>query len=166
MRKLPNIVYILADDMGYGDVSCLNPDSKLNTVNIDAMARGGMRCTDMHSTSAVCTPSRYGILTGRYNWRSRLKSGVIGGYTEPLIEANRRTVADLMRGAGVTLPAAWASGTWVWTGRKSPVSVNRLTLPRWTAWTIPAPYTAARWITASTATSAYPRRWTCRPTYT
>ena len=69
MRKLPNIVYILADDMGYGDVSCLNPDSKLNTVNIDSMARGGMRCTDMHSTSAVCTPSRYGILTGRYNWR-------------------------------------------------------------------------------------------------
>ena len=65
MRKLPNIVYILADDMGYGDVSCLNPDSKLNTVNIDAMARGGMRCTDMHSTSAVCTPSRYGILTGK-----------------------------------------------------------------------------------------------------
>ena len=100
MRKLPNIVYILADDMGYGDVSCLNPDSKLNTVNIDAMARGGMRCTDMHSTSAVCTPSRYGILTGRYNWRSRLKSGVIGGYTEPLIESDRRTVADLMRGAG------------------------------------------------------------------
>ena len=66
MRK-PNIVYILADDMGYGDVSCLNPESKIRTPSIDRFAEEGLRCTDAHSTSAVCTPSRYSVLTGRYN---------------------------------------------------------------------------------------------------
>lgn len=100
MSKKPNVIYILADDLGYGDLSCLNPDSKLHTRCIDDMALNGLRMTDMHSTSAVCTPSRYGILTGRYNWRSRLKSGVVGGYSEPVIEQGRRTVADVMREAG------------------------------------------------------------------
>lgn len=77
----PNIVYILADDLGYGDVHCLNPDSKIATPNLDRLAEQGMTFTDAHSGSSVCTPTRYGILTGRYAWRSRLKKGVLGGYS-------------------------------------------------------------------------------------
>ena len=69
---LPNIVYILADDLGFGDVSINNPQSKINTPHIDGLAQQGMRFTDAHTTSSVCTPSRYSILTGRYPWRSRL----------------------------------------------------------------------------------------------
>jgi arylsulfatase A len=75
----PNIVLILADDLGYGDVRCLNPDGKIATPEIDRLAAAGMVFTDAHSSSAVCTPTRYGLMTGRYNWRSRLKSGVLGG---------------------------------------------------------------------------------------
>ena len=77
--KKPNLIYILADDMGYGDVSCLNPESAFRTPNFDRLGREGMIFTDAHATSALCTPSRYGILTGRYNWRSTLKSGVLVG---------------------------------------------------------------------------------------
>ena len=73
----PNILYILADDFGYGDLRCLNPDSKIATPNMDRLATAGMVFTDAHSSSAVCSPTRYGILTGRYNWRSRLKSSPI-----------------------------------------------------------------------------------------
>ena len=96
----PNIVYILADDLGYGDVSCFNPDSKIKTPNIDRLAREGMRFTDAHSNSSVCTPTRYGILTGRYAWRSKLKRGVLGGYSQPLIEPGRLTVAQFLHDQG------------------------------------------------------------------
>jgi arylsulfatase A len=96
----PNIVYILADDLGYGDVRCLNGDARIATPNIDGLAAHGMVFTDAHSGSAVCTPTRYGILTGRYAWRSRLKSGVLGGYSPPLIEPGRLTVARLLQGHG------------------------------------------------------------------
>jgi arylsulfatase A-like enzyme len=96
----PNIVYILADDLGYGDVSCLNPDSKIATPNMDRLARAGVIFSDAHSGSAVCTPTRYGILTGRYCWRSALKKGVLGGYSEPLLEPGRMTVATLLRQRG------------------------------------------------------------------
>ena len=71
----PNIVFILADDMGYGDLGCYNPDSKIPTPNMDKLASQGMRFTDAHSPSAVCSPTRYGVLTGRYAWRYRLKNG-------------------------------------------------------------------------------------------
>lgn len=98
----PNIVYILADDWGYGDVSCLNADSKIPTPHTDRLARQGMTFRDAHSNSAVCTPTRYGILTGRYCWRSRLKKGVLFGYSEPLIEEGRMTVASLLRDQGYT----------------------------------------------------------------
>ena len=98
----PNIVYILADDWGYGDVSCLNPDSKIPTPHTDRLAAQGMVFADAHSNSAVCTPTRYGILTGRYCWRSRLKEGVLYGYSEPLIEAGRMTVASMLRDQGYT----------------------------------------------------------------
>ncbi len=96
----PNIVYILADDMGYGDVSCLNPQSRIRTANLDRLAAGGVVFTDAHASSAVCTPSRYSILTGRYNWRSWLKQGVNWGYSPPLIEPGRMTVASLLKQHG------------------------------------------------------------------
>ncbi len=96
----PNIVYILADDLGYGDLSCLNDSSKIKTPNIDRMAHQGIRFVDAHSNSAVCTPTRYGILTGRYAWRSRLKSGVTWSYDDHLIDPERTTVASLLKRHG------------------------------------------------------------------
>ena len=101
MRQ-PNIIYMLADDWGYGDVSCLNDESKIPTPHTDRLAASGMTFTDAHSNSAVCTPTRYGILTGRYCWRSALKKGVLFGYSEPLIEVGRMTVASLLRDQGYT----------------------------------------------------------------
>jgi arylsulfatase A len=98
----PNIVYILADDLGYGDVSCLNSDSKLKTTHIDALARTGRIFTDAHAGTALCSPTRYGILTGRYAWRSRLKSGVLWGYSRPLIPTTRLTVPALLKRNGYT----------------------------------------------------------------
>ncbi|MDX1412971.1 MAG: sulfatase-like hydrolase/transferase [Candidatus Promineifilaceae bacterium] len=100
MQDNPNIVYILADDMGYGDLTCLNPNSKINTVHLDQLASEGMVFRDAHASSAVCTPSRYSILTGRYNWRSRLKQGVTTGFSEPIIEPQRMTVASLLQSNG------------------------------------------------------------------
>ncbi len=96
-KNRPNFVYILADDLGYGDVRCLNAEGKISTPHMDRMAKEGMRFTDAHSSSAVCTPTRYGLLTGRYNWRSRLKSGVQGGMSPDLIEADRPTVASFLK---------------------------------------------------------------------
>jgi arylsulfatase A len=97
----PNIVYILCDDLGYGDVQCLNPErGKIPTPNIDKLAKAGMIFTDTHGGSSVCTPTRYGILTGRYCWRSRLQNGVMSGYDAPLIAADRLTVASLLKQHG------------------------------------------------------------------
>ena len=96
----PNIVFILCDDLGYGDVRCLNPQGKIATPNIDRLAAQGMIFTDAHSSSAVCTPTRYGLLTGRYNWRSRLQDGVMGGMSPPLIERGRLTVPTLLKQHG------------------------------------------------------------------
>lgn len=100
----PNIVYILADDLGYGDVKCLNPQrGKIATPHLDRLAAQGMTFTDAHSGSSVCTPTRYGLLTGRYAWRTRLQSGVLdGGNDEPLIAADRLTVAGLLKAQGYT----------------------------------------------------------------
>ena len=97
----PNIVYILADDMGYGDVQCLNPERGLiPTPHMDRLAAEGMVFTDAHTSSAVCTPTRYGVLTGRYNWRTRLQTFVLWGYSPPLIAQERVTVADFLREQG------------------------------------------------------------------
>lgn len=98
--KPPNVVYILADDLGYGDVKCLNPGGKIATPNLDLLASQGMTFTDAHSGSSVCTPTRYGILTGRYAWRSTLKRGVLGGYSPRLIEDGRLTVPALLKKHG------------------------------------------------------------------
>src|SRR5512140_262122 len=96
----PNIVFILTDDLGYGDIACQNPESKIPTPNLDRLASQGVRFTDAHSPSAVCTPTRYGVLTGRYSWRSRLKSGVLEGYSPNLIEPGRPTVASVLKSRG------------------------------------------------------------------
>lgn len=99
-QKKPNIVFIFADDMGYGDVSALNENSKIQTTNIDRIASEGVTFTDAHSSSSVSTPSRYSLLTGRYNWRSDLKSGVLMGYNKALISPDRRTIASVLRNQG------------------------------------------------------------------
>lgn len=96
----PNIIIILADDMGYGDVQALNSNSKIPTPNLNRLADEGITFIDAHTPSAVCTPTHYGLLTGRYCWRSRLKSGVQNGYGEPLIEVERPTIASLLKKAG------------------------------------------------------------------
>jgi arylsulfatase A len=109
MAERPNIVFIMADDMGYGDVGCYNPDSRIPTPHMDRLAGEGMRFTDAHSSSAVCTPSRYSVLTGRYCWRSALKRGVNGGFSLPLIDPSRLTVASLLKRHGY---ATAAVGKW------------------------------------------------------
>ena len=101
-QNLPNIIYILADDLGYGDVSIYNPGEKITTPNIDKLAEAGMRFTDAHSPSSVCTPTRYSILTGQYCWRSRLPRGVLSGYGRALIEKKQQTVASMLKEKGYT----------------------------------------------------------------
>ncbi len=96
----PNVVYILCDDLGYGDVGCLNREGKIRTPQMDRIAREGAIFKDAHSGSSVCTPTRYGIMTGRYCWRSRLQSGVLGGLSPSLIEEGRMTVASYLRSKG------------------------------------------------------------------
>ncbi|MEJ5976403.1 arylsulfatase [Novosphingobium sp. PS1R-30] len=99
-QRRPNVVVVLLDDMGIGDAGAYNPWSAIPTPNIDRLAREGMRFTDMHSSSAVCTPSRYSLLTGRYCWRSRLKKGVLDGTGTNLIEPGRLTLPGLLKRAG------------------------------------------------------------------
>jgi len=96
----PNIIYILADDLGYGDVSSFNPEAAWKTVHIDRLAAGGMSFRDAHTGSAVCTPTRYGVLTGRYAWRTRLKEGVLWSWDKPLIESHETTVGKLLQEHG------------------------------------------------------------------
>jgi len=96
----PNILFIMADDMGYGDLGCQNAASKIPTPNLDRLAAQGTRFTDAHSPSGVCSPTRYGVLTGRYAWRTRLKRGVLRGTAAPLLEPGRPTVAGMLREAG------------------------------------------------------------------
>jgi len=96
----PNIVIILCDDLGYGDVQANNPEGKIATPNMDRLAREGVRFTDAHTPSAVCSPTRYGLMTGRYNWRSKLQSFVLGGLSPRLIEPGRETIASLLKAQG------------------------------------------------------------------
>ncbi len=114
--RRPNVVLILADDLGYGDVRCYNPDrGKIPTPNLDRLAAQGMRFTDGHSSSGVCSPSRYTLLTGRYHWRTRLQAGIVGVYGEPLIAPDRLTIAGLAKEHGYRTAAIgkWHLG-WDW----------------------------------------------------
>jgi arylsulfatase A-like enzyme len=105
----PNFVFILCDDLGYGDVKANNKDGKIATPHMDAIAARGMRFTDAHSSSAVCSPTRYGVMTGRYNWRTKLQSGVLGGLSPRLIEDGRMTVASMLKQQGYKTAAV---GKW------------------------------------------------------
>ncbi|MGM9790243.1 MAG: arylsulfatase [Candidatus Cryptobacteroides sp.] len=115
----PNVIVILADDLGYGDISCMNPDSKIPTPNIDALCNDGVRFTNAHAASTLSTPSRYGLMTGRYPWRTRLKQGAFNGYALPLIENDVRTMAHLFSESGYStacigkwhLGMGWQYGT-------------------------------------------------------
>ena len=100
-RSRPNIVFILADDMGYGDVQAFNPESEIPTPHLNRLAEQGIRFTDAHSGSAVCSPTRYGLMTGRYCWRTRLKRGVLYPPDDkPLIDGDRLTVAGMLKRQG------------------------------------------------------------------
>jgi arylsulfatase A-like enzyme len=114
----PNIVYILADDLGYGDLGCYNPASKIPTPNLDRLAAQGMRFTDAHAPTSVCTPTRYAILTGRYSWRSRLQRDVLGPWGATLIAPGRLTVPALLKqhGYATTCFGKWHLG-WHWPTR-------------------------------------------------
>jgi len=96
----PNVIVIYTDDQGYGDASCLNPNAKFNTPNLDRLAAEGIRFTNGHCSDTVCTPSRYGLLTGRYCWRTVRKTGVMGAEGECLIAEGRATLASLLRDNG------------------------------------------------------------------
>lgn len=99
-QERPNIIYILADDMGYGDVGALNPNSQIKTPNLDKLRNEGMAFMEAHSGSSLSTPTRYGILTGQYCFRSELKSGVLNGFSPMLIAPEIKTVADVLSDAG------------------------------------------------------------------
>ena len=101
VAERPNMVFLICDDLGYGDVQCLAPKtSKIPTPGADQLAAEGMIFTDAHSGSSVCTPTRYGIMTGRYSWRTRLQRGVVTGFAPSLIAEDRTTVAGFLQQAG------------------------------------------------------------------
>ncbi|MEO1011650.1 MAG: arylsulfatase [Bacteroidota bacterium] len=114
-EHFPNIVYILADDLGYGDIQAFNPEGKIKTPHLNQLTADGMKFTDAHSPSAVCTPTRYGVLTGRYSWRSPLKRGVLTGKSKALIPKERTTVASYLKRNGyhTAFIGKWHLG-WDW----------------------------------------------------
>ncbi len=116
----PNIVLILADDLGYGDVTPLNPTSKIATPAFERLASEGITFTDAHTPSAVCTPTRYGLLTGRYCWRTKLKRGVLNGYGKPLVAKDRPTLGSVFGGAGyeTAIVGKWHLGLGLHGGEK------------------------------------------------
>jgi arylsulfatase A-like enzyme len=116
--RKPNIIYVLADDLGYGDISAFNEKGKILTPNIDRLAAEGIKFTDAHTSSAVCSPTRYGILTGRYSWRSRMKQGVLSGNSKALIPNSRLTVASLLKSHhyNTAFMGKWHLG-WDWSAK-------------------------------------------------
>lgn len=114
-RDRPNIIVMLADDLGYGDVGVYNPASKIPTPNVDRMAREGVRFTDAHTPCGVCSPTRYGLLTGRYPWRSELKRNVLWPWDKPLVEKERLTLPKMLKSAGYKTACfgKWHLG-WEW----------------------------------------------------
>lgn len=125
----PNIIIILADDLGYGDITSYNPNSKVPTPNIDKLAAQGVSFTDAHTPSAVCTPTRYGVLTGRYAWRTRLKSGVLNGYAPMLIKKDQPTIASVLKNDGYHTAniGKWHLGLdWTWNLDSIPMKESNL----------------------------------------
>ncbi len=115
-KEKPNILVIYADDLGYGDIQCYNPKrGKIPTPHVDKLASQGMKFTDAHSSSGVCSPSRYTILTGRYHWRSRLQRGIVGLWGPPVITPDRLTIGALAKkqGCHTACIGKWHLG-WNW----------------------------------------------------
>ncbi len=115
----PNIVILYADDMGYGDLGVQNPESKIPTPHLDALAREGTRFTDGHSSSGVCTPSRYALLHGRYHWRKF--HGIVNSFDQPILDAERTTLPEMLRAKGYKTACIgkWHLG-WDWNAIKKP----------------------------------------------
>ncbi len=133
-RRPPNIVYILADDMGWGDVSCNNPSGKIPTPHIDALARDGIRFTAAYAGSAACTPTRYGLMTGRHCWRTRQRAGVLRGFSPPLVERGRLTLPALLKAHGyaTAMFGKWHLGmTYATTDGKKPSHLDNPTNIDW-----------------------------------
>ena len=119
----PNIVIILTDDLGYGDVSFLNSESKVKTPHMDALAKAGVWATDAHSPSTVCSPSRYAMLTGRYAWRGSLRAGRLDPWKESAIDQDRVTLPKILKAKGyfTACVGKWHLGfDWPWKGGKKP----------------------------------------------
>src|SRR4051812_38276798 len=116
-KRPPNVVFILADDFGVGDIHALYPNNKNVTPNLDRLVVEGMHFTDAHSASAVCTPTRYGLLTGRYAWRTRLQEWVLACYEPPLIDEHRLTLPAFLgqHGYHTACIGKWHLG-WNWQG--------------------------------------------------
>lgn len=135
----PNIVFILADDLGYGDPGCYNDESLIPTPNVDQLATQGMRFLDAHTPSSVCTPTRYGILTGRYCWRTRLKRSVLWPWDPPLIEPERLTLPEMLQQQGYVTGCIgkWHLG-WDW-----PLENGKYVTDEFQGFTLPAPQRAA-----------------------
>lgn len=129
----PNVVLVLADDLGYGDIGANNSASKIPTPNIDRLAAEGIRFTDAHSPASVCTPTRYAVLTGRYAWRTRLKHGVLQATSPPLLESERLTLPGMLRDTGYETACIgkWHLGrTWTLRSGQTEPSVETID---WTA---------------------------------
>ncbi len=112
-KKLPNIVILYADDMGYGDLGVQNPDSKIPTPNLDQLASEGMRFTDGHSSSGICTPSRYALLTGQYHWRKF--HDIVNSFGPPVFDEKQLTLPEMLKekGYGTACIGKWHLG-WNW----------------------------------------------------
>ena len=123
---LPNIVLILADDFGVGDIQAHYPNNKIETPHLDRLVREGRSFTDAHSPSAVCSPTRYGILTGRYAWRTRLQEWVVAAYEPPLIAPERPTMPRMLQQAGyhTACIGKWHLG-WNWPGAQTSQMVEK-----------------------------------------
>ena len=113
----PNIIVILADDFGVGDIQWFYPENKIPTPKLDKLAEEGMSFTDAHSSSAVCSPTRYSLLTGRYNWRTPLQEWVLACYEPPLIKQDRTTLPEMLKKNGYSTACIgkWHLG-WNWSG--------------------------------------------------
>ena len=117
--KQPNIIIIYADDMGYGDLNCQNPNSKIPTPNLDKLASEGMRFTDAHSSSGICSPSRFALLTGTYHWRRQ--HSIVGPFGKPFFKDTDITLAQILKTKGYTTACIgkWHLG-WDWEFKNEP----------------------------------------------